>query len=583
MIRNKLKLLASVMLGVVLINSCGVKNNMANNNYTVTPNPLELKGDSIEITISANVPPKSVNPAAIIKFQPVLKSVNGDLQLKEMILGGEKVTESVDVKLNSKTGGKVTYTEKIAYTPDLKRTTMYPSFAVKVKGAFQNVELGADVKPLAEGTNITPLLVSNMGSGMQYDKTPYVATPGTKNINIYFPINVDKFNANFSMKGLFTNKQQIDSLKKVLKTSKDWQVNGININAFASPDGELRRNEGLSKGRSNSTFNYFKKELKKLGFTEANDENFKMGYTLSEDWAGFAKLVEASNATEKNDVLNIINNKSISDEEREAQIKRSFPKFWEMSKTKLLPTLRRSELQVMGQTPLKSDDELKANLATLDILSDTELLQLGKITTDLNQKQSVYTKLVEKYPNDWRGYNNLGSTQYALGNAASGKSNIAKANELSPENGIILVNMANVARMEGDYKKAAELYKQATGKGGDASYGMGVLAIKTGNYADAIANFNKSGVKDFNLALAQLLSGDANAAKATIDNMNPESLTWNCYYLRAIIGARTNNQDLMTTNLTRAVQLSADARTMAKDDVEFIKFWANPVFQSAIR
>jgi hypothetical protein len=39
----------------------------------------------------------------------------------------------------------------------------------------------------------------------------------------------------------------------------------------------------------------------------------------------------------------------------------------------------------------------------------------------------------------------------------------------------------------------------------------------------------------------------------------------------------------MTTNLTRAVQLSADARTMAKDDVEFIKFWANPVFQSAIR
>jgi chromosome segregation ATPase len=55
--------------------------------------------EEIEITISANVPPKSVNPAAIIKFQPVLKSVNGDLQLKEMILGGEKVTESVDVKL----------------------------------------------------------------------------------------------------------------------------------------------------------------------------------------------------------------------------------------------------------------------------------------------------------------------------------------------------------------------------------------------------------------------------------------------------------------------------------------------------
>jgi hypothetical protein len=44
-----------------------------------------------------------------------------------------------------------------------------------------------------------------------------------------------------------------------------------------------------------------------------------------------------------------------------------------------------------------------------------------------------------------------------------------------------------------------------------------------------------------------------------------------------------NNQDVCTTNLTKAVQLSSDARSMAKDDIEFRNFFNNPLFQAAIR
>ncbi|MFN9581047.1 MAG: tetratricopeptide repeat protein, partial [Bacteroidota bacterium] len=249
----------------------------------------------------------------------------------------------------------------------------------------------------------------------------------------------------------------------------------------------------------------------------------------------------------------------------------------------LLPSLRRSELIVNGQNPLKSDDELKTYMSSLDKLNDIELLHLGSILTDLNQKLPVYTQLVAAFPNDWRGYNDLGAVQFLLGNKTEGAANISKANSLSPETGVILLNLANVARMNGDFKGAEELYKKASDKGADPSYGLAIMAIKLGNYTEAVNQFNKSGKKDFNFALAQLLNGDAAAAQSTIDNMKPEELTWNCYYLRAIIGARTNNQDMMSTNITRAVQLNAEVRTMAKDDVEFIKFWSNPVFQSAIR
>ena len=112
---------------------------------------------------------------------------------------------------------------------------------------------------------------------------------------------------------------------------------------------------------------------------------------------------------------------------------------------------------------------------------------------------------------------------------------------------------------------------------------MGIIAIKKGNYADAVSNLSKASKKDYNLALAQILNGQNDAANTTIDNMKPEELTWMHYYLRSIIGARSSNQDMLTTNLTRAVQLNAEVREMAKTDMEFFKFWNNPAFQGAIR
>ena len=259
---------------------CSVKTNMGNNNYTVTPNPLEVKGDSILITMSANIPAKSFNPKANVQFQPYLKTAKGDVQLKAVTLGGEKVLESVDFKIDSKTGGKITYTEKIPYNSDLKRATLYPSFAVKVNGNYQALEAikGTTLadKILAEGTITTPLLVKSSETPV-FDGTAYTAAFSTKAVDIYFPLDIDRFNPNFKVGKNISNKKQIDALKKALKSDKAWTVQGLAINGFASPEGELQRNDGLSKGRSNSTFTYLKGELKKLGFPEVNDQNLTMG------------------------------------------------------------------------------------------------------------------------------------------------------------------------------------------------------------------------------------------------------------------------------------------------------------------
>jgi tetratricopeptide (TPR) repeat protein/outer membrane protein OmpA-like peptidoglycan-associated protein len=574
-----------LIASAAITTGCSVKTNMGNNNYTVTPNPLEVKGDSILITMSANIPAKSFNPKANVQFQPYLKTAKGDLQLKAVTLGGEKVTESVDFKIDSKTGGKITYTEKIPYNSDLKRATLYPSFAVKVNGNYQTLPAVKGTtfadKVLAEGTITTPLLVKSSETPV-FDGTAYTAAFSTKAVDIYYPLDGDRFNANFKVGKNISNKKQLDLLKKSLKSDKNWIVKGIAINGFASPEGELQRNSGLSQGRANSTFSYMKKELKKLGFTEVNDQNLTMGATLAEDWAGLAKLVEASSLKNKAALVAIINNNSLSDLDKEAKIRENDKKSWEKIKTEMLPKLRRSELVVKGQTPLKTDAELLA-MVNIDSLSDVEMLYLATITNDNAKKMEVYNKFQAKFPNDWRGFNNSGALALSTGDIATAESKLNRANELSPENGVVLANMGVVAKNKGNIKQAEAYYKQAESKGVDVSYHKAVIAIKKGDYASAVSLFNKSGKKDFNTALAQLLNGDAAGAKTTIDNMAPADLNWELFYLRAIAGARLNNAEVVTSNLTRAVQQNAAVRQMAKEDVEFIKLFGNPTFEGAIR
>lgn len=576
---------STLLVALAIINSgCSVKTNMGNNNYTVTPNPLELKGDSVTITLNATIPAKSFNPKANVQFQPVLKTAKGDVQLKAVTLGGEKVAEAVDFKIDSKTGGKITYTEKIPYNSDLKRATLFPTFAVKIKGSYQAIDEFKGVKfsdkVLAEGT-ITTVLMAKAVEAPIFDVTDYSATIVNKSVNIYFPLDVDKFNPKYKAGKGLDNAKQLKALKDSVKSDKNWVVKGLAINGYASPEGELTRNDGLSKGRATSTFSYLKKELKKMGFTEVNDSNLSMGATLAEDWNGLAALVSASSLPAKTDIVNIITNNNIADLEKESLIRRDHAKAWETIKKDMLPKLRKAELMVKGQSPLKSDAQLLA-ATDLETLTDVELLHLASIG-DNNKKMEVYTKYASKFPNDWKGPNGLGALYMLNGDYTNAEAQLNKANTLSPENATVLANLAAVVRANGNIKTAEQLIKQAESKGADMSYQRGMIALKKGDYAGAVASFNKSGRKDFNFALAQLLNGNASGAKTIIDNMKPEELQWNHYYLRAIIGARTNNAELLTTNLTRAVQLKADVRQMAKDDVEFIKFFSNPAFEGAIR
>lgn len=163
---------------------------------------------------------------------------------------------------------------------------------------------------------------------------------------------------------------------------------------------------------------------------------------------------------------------------------------------------------------------------------------------------------------------------------------LMKANKLAGANESMLQHNAGICLLNmGNRAKAEEMFTKS-----NASYGLGVIAIQKGNYADAINYFNKSGVKDGNVALAYLLNKQTNEAKAVLESMKPEQMNSFSYYLMAIVGARTGNVDMCTTNLSRSlveagkegVDLNA-AKKYAAEDLEFRAFFSNPNFQAAVK
>src|SRR6185369_9275961 len=84
-----------IALVAVAIAGCNGLGKMAKNastvKYEVTPNPLELKGDSVAITIKGNYPPKYFAKKVTLNITPTLKTPSGEKAFKPVSFQGEKL------------------------------------------------------------------------------------------------------------------------------------------------------------------------------------------------------------------------------------------------------------------------------------------------------------------------------------------------------------------------------------------------------------------------------------------------------------------------------------------------------------
>ncbi len=575
--KNKsLQTLGLAVITAVALTSCSGLGKLVKNadkiTYKVTPDPLEMHGDSMTVSITGTYPAKVFPKKATVTTIPVIKYNGGEKALKSVVLVGEKVTEAPkgSTMISNSKGGNFSYTDKIAYTPEMKVATLELRAAGQVKKKIK--ELPA--KKVADGTIITPLLVKADDKSIIAKDNFQKVIPHSETTNIFFVINQSQ------VRGSEMNSAEMKTFKEyTMGASKNPNIafKNMNVSAYASPDGELSRNSELAEDRAKeatkSMMNMFKDKKSKVD--TATKEAFYTKVTTAEDWDGFKKAMEASSIADKDLILRVLTMYP-DGETREKEIKNLSKTYTEVA-DKILPKLRRSVMTLNVDVNSRTDEQISKLAASApDSLSVEEILYAATLTTDLNTKADIYKKAEMKYASDWRTSNNLGMVYLMQNKLNDAEAEFKKADGLSANNPIVQNNMGIVARWKGDRKAAMELYKLAGSAGPEVSYNMGIIEIQNGNYASAVSDFGAE--NSFNSALAKLLNGNTDGAMSTIDNSTTDKDAALSFYLKAIAGARQNKADVLTANLKVAIQKDASFKQMAKDDAEFIKFRTNADF-----
>jgi outer membrane protein OmpA-like peptidoglycan-associated protein len=564
--KQSIKGLAFLAVAGSLVTSCDLLKDL---DYKVTPNPLEMHGDSVRVKVDVTFPEKGIKKKAKAEITPML----GGTALKTVTVLGEKAEGNGD-KIQYKPGGKMVYEDVVAYKPEFENADLMVTGKV-YKGAKEKEGAFTDTK-IADATIITPFLV-NKDFKVVYAKDEFKRVTEQTYVA---QINFDKGKAIVKPTEL-KDKDIVDysNWLTTAQTNPKIAIKTINVTGYASPEGEVAKNDNLSAERAEAA----KKASMDLAKKAKNDKAQTEVYNLSgrgEDFDGFKKELQAStmNEDEKNLIIRVLEMNS-DPATRETEMRNMGKTFTFLDKN-IFPKLRRSEITTVYDLTGYSDEELKAvSVATPDSLDLEELLFTATLTNDLNEKLRLYNVAMKNYSNDYRAFNNAGAVLYQQNKMSDAKAKFEKANSLK-DNTISKNNLGAVAGVAGDRTKAKQLLGQAKGAGSEVNYNLGILNIQDGKYADAVANLGTG--NSFNKGLAQMLNGSADAAVKTIDG-SADKETAQGYYLKAIAAARQNNVDGVVSNLKNSFGKDGSMKAKALKDREFLKFAENAAFTGIVK
>ena len=563
----------------LVLSACGGMSKMAKMaeqvQWDITPKVLEMHGDSIEVEVSATFPQKYFIATATLELTPVLKYEGGEKAFASKTVQGEKVQENNEVVPFAQ-GKTIKWKSKIAFDEAMRKSELVLNGKASMKGKSVDVPFGKK----ADGVMSTALLLDykamTIGAADKFQRV----TNDSKGATLFFVIN----KADIQNKEL--KKDEVAALKQFLADAANnerIEVKGVEISAFASPDGEESLNDKLAANRMKNSDSFFKKELKKAKLNA--DASVYKTTSLAEDWDGFKTLMQESDIQDKELILRVLSMYS-DPVVREKEIKNISAAYEEIA-DKILPQLRRSKLSVNIAVIGHSDEELKAMVAANDEkLTIEEMLYAATLTEDNNEKLSIYQKAADKFPEDWRAINNVGHINYKLGKVAEAKAAFEKAKGIDASNTVVLNNLGACALADGDVAAAKEFFSAAAGAGDEVSYNQAIILTKKGEYENALNLYQSSKLNTFNWALCKYLNyfntknGDVFDATLGILNKIEDQDNAKVPYLKAVIAARKQDKDLLINSLKVAVEKDASLGAYAAKDIEFAQYAEDADFKN---
>ncbi len=539
---------------VLLMSSCSKLGALSADNFTVTPNPLESQGGKVPATINGSFPEKYMKKKAVVTVTPELRYADGKVAKgNSATFQGEKVMGN-DQTISYKVGGRYTMKTAFDYVPDMQKSEMYLTFDARIG----KKQCDVPAVKVANGVIATSELYKKTlasESGVIAPDTFQRVNEKKQEANIKFLIN----QANIRKSELKNNSvhEFVEMLKKINADREGFNVQNVEIQAYASPEGGVKFNDKLAGKRKNESEKYVKGALNQTKVKADIDAHY-----TAQDWDGFQKLVAASNLQDKDVILRVLSMYE-DPQEREQQIRNMSAGFRELADG-ILPELRRSRLIINYETIGRSDEQIEQQYKDdAAKLSADELLYLATFDKTPAEQEAIYTKTTQIYDKDYRAYNNLAALALAKGDKATAQQYAAKAASLSNNTPEAQANMGLIALVNGDVQEAERaISKSANSENVKAA--LGALNIAKGNYAQAEQDFGKTNSNT--AALAQLLNKNYDAAAKTLDKVqNPNALT---DYLHAVVAARRGNKFAASSYLKEALQKDPSLKQYAENDLE---------------
>ncbi|WP_065218769.1 MULTISPECIES: tetratricopeptide repeat protein [Butyricimonas] len=572
--KRTLGLVAVVALSGLITVSCSSLNKMKKRageiTYSVTPETLVAKGGMVDLKIDVTFPANYFNKKVALEATPVLRFKDGEKAYEMKAIQGEKVQGNAEV-IPYEAGKTITYVSRVPFEDAMRLSDL----EIDITGSKGAKVVKFDPRKIGDGVIATEMLVVNApATSIGADKFQRIIKQ-QEEAAIYYLIN----SANIRSKEMTSEEmKKLEAYIKEAASKENMNLNGIDVRSYASPDGAYDWNDKLANKREAGSSDFLKKQMKKSKVEQYKDENFFKKFVVAEDWDGFKKAMEASNIQDKELILRVLEMHS-DPEVREREIK-NIASVFAVVADQILPKLRRSLFVVNAELIGKSDDELKALAKSSPAeLNVDELLYSATLFDNNNDKLAIYQSCMKQFPSDWRGFNDAGMIQFEMGNVAEAQANFNKANSLSANNPVVQNNLGAVALKNGDLKQAEVYFGAATGVGPEVDYNKGIIAIKSGDYAAAVNYFGKCNC--VNAALANVLAGNNNEALKKLNAENKECPM--SYYLKAVIGARTNDANAVMSNLRKACSLDASFKQLAATDMEFAKYFENNDFTAIVK
>lgn len=586
-------------MGAATLSACSLKQMVKlaeEQALTVTPEPIELHGDSVKFEVSAVLPVKML-----------------------------KKNKLYSINTNYSYGDPTQELDKFEFSP-----VEFPSQKVEQPSKNQNFSMFY-VDAMEDGE----LMI--MGTASNLDKTKFQNTPemkigdgvittsrlvtyafdateaghGYNNKVELIPtevsFNFEKGSAKLSSSEVKGNAgQELDAFIAGKNATRTVTITGSH-----SPEGLESINSKLAEDRAKVIKNFYYKKMNEYDYKNLADSIKFETVAQFQKWDNFISLVNKNaslSSEDKNDIKSIVNGAGTFLEKEKVLAKKAY---YKTLTSEIYPSLRFSKTRIISVKKKKTNAEINvlANLiikdnSTIDTLSYNELMYAATLTPLVDEKKAIYTIAAKKH-DTWQAHNNLGNLFLQEARKATdattkadlvttAKSHIELAANKS-QTAVVLNNLAACQLLQGDRVAAMETYvKAADAEGYDAKIqkginaGRGSIEIRNGNYTKAISLLKGADEKNsdalFNLGLAYLLSKDfsngqqALEAAAYSDNKNALA-----YYCLAILGSRTGNATLLNTNLKEAVKLNGALRDKAINDLEFRKYWEDATFIESLK